>query len=276
MSITEPTTTDTMYLRFRVPEGHWSCTSKGDEPYDSCFGTVLQVLNVEPGGTGWYDHGRGVCQKRRHRENVHAEMRRRYGMSESQVDLTDPVTGQVLDDHPAFTDASSLPDTPTTIDLPGHTELQRRVLTYLLGNDGSRSTRHEAFQWLAEQGVFEPGIADDYLESKLQELVEENPMSACLVGVAKFRDAFDLGSGIHRWKARIVQAGTDVSVGEVTWECEADEPGDAEDKFTSMVPLGDIDRHLSCSLDELDQEGVVFESGFDVVLADIEDLGSIN
>lgn len=261
-----------------VPPHAYACTFRDADAHSTCRG---QVLRVGYKGTGdhWDQAFGGVCQNPAHRRALQETMRSSMGgiaPTSIPYELFSIRFPLIHDEQAPAPEATESVPEPTTVTLPGHSELQRRVLEYCIGYDGTVTARHSAFQWLAERDVFYPGRPESLVIDSLEELLRENPMGACSDGLARFRDEFDLSGGVRQWKADVVQSGTGVRIGIVTWKCEADNPSDAEDFFTSAIPLGDIDRHMGRALDELDQGDIVFESDFDVVLSDIEDLGPVD
>lgn len=266
-------------IHYSLPVGMaFVCTAEGEGITGSidsgrdgtCRGQVLQVAVKRPDQHTWAETHHGVCQNRNHRQRMVAMLKQ-----DATLNISSQSVSLAGDRFPPVDPTLAVPEvasvTTTSVELPGHSDLQRRVLAYLLGYDGSVDTRHQAFLYLAERDTFYPGLGDQAVTEHLQMLVEENPMGACSDGLQRFRDALDLPSTLQNWRATLVSHGA--TVGHIDFTVATTDEDEARRHVDNHVRLSYIDRALSAALDEFDADGFSYSGDFDVLLDEVELMG---
>lgn len=280
MTITD---TERTFDQFRMTAAptEWVCNAPGimrDEdtvPYGDpsleCWGGLMQYEVHRISNDTWERTYKAACQRVDHRSRVTTEVQgQTYYAGVVFVDNDSPDHARLpILFHPPTPEVASV--TTTSVELPGHSDLQRRVLAYLLGNDGSVDTRHQAFLYLAERDAFYPGLGDQAVTEHLQMLVEENPMGACSDGIQRFRDALDLPSTLQNWRATLVSHGA--TVGHIDFTVATTDEDEARRHVDNHVRLSYIDRALVAALEEFDADGFSYSGDFDVLLDEVEHMG---
>ncbi len=258
----------TALIEWRLPHFAYTCTRR--DHATTCVGQVLAVSERRPDGTEWWTTTIGVCQNRDHRQRLYSEYRTQHDYPGSTY-IPEETHG-LWARFPSVAPGTPVVDPvdPTvedhTVALPRHTRLQREMLAYLLGGEGTVSTRHQAFQILAEHGVFDPYIEEDRIRSTIHELLDDDQLPGCSEGIERFLTRFGLGR-TGRFTGELLNNGEVIAT--FTFEANTDDPEEAERQLD--LPLGDIDGALRRALYDFDQRTckIDFQADIDTTVSNV-------
>lgn len=240
----------TALIEWRLPHFAYTCTRR--DHATTCVGQVLAVSERRPDGTEWWSTTIGVCQNSQHRQRVYSEYRTQHDYPGSTY-IPEETHG-LWARFPSVAPGTVIPDPvdPTvedhTVALPRHTRLQREMLAYLLGGEGTVDVRHQAFTVLAEHGVFNPSREESEIRGIIHGLLDDDALPGCSEGIERFLHRFGLGR-TARFSGELLNNGEVIAT--FIFQADTDDPELARDQLD--LPLAEIDSALRRALYNFDR-----------------------
>lgn len=244
LSLTQPENPTEHSAHWYIPQMAYVCTAVPIERRSECVGQVLGVAHFYRGS--WQAPAHGACQLAAHRRALQDKMQADAGADWAPTN--DPLS-LYADRFPIVRDSETAPTTSTrestpvdtTVDLPNLSLIQRDLIAYLLGGDGDRTRRAQAFAVIAHADVFDPNRSEASIRKILEELLDDGSIDACSDGQDRFREAFGL-TREHTWRVYLCQGDSDGPVlATATFVAPTDDESEAEAHLEEHVDLSDID-----------------------------------